>query len=82
MTPRQRVARPRGRAQHRHHAMTVKCYPKIRRGKVTLMSAWPCAMHFFCMEWDSKAVTIRVHTHALGRHMVRKGSRPWGGCWC
>jgi hypothetical protein len=66
MTPRQRIARPCGRAQHRHHAMSVKRYPKIRRGKVTLSSAWPCAMHFFCLERDSKAVTIRVHTSCTG----------------
>jgi hypothetical protein len=36
MTLRQRVAWPRGRAQHRHHAMAVKRYPKIQRGKVAL----------------------------------------------
>jgi hypothetical protein len=36
MTPCQRIVWPRGRAPHRHHAMSVKRYPKIRRGKVTL----------------------------------------------
>ena len=72
MTPRQRVARPRGRAQHRQHAMTMKRYPKIRRGKVTLQSAWPCAMHFFCMERDGQAVTIRVHLSCTG---------PTDGAW-